>query len=178
MGQKYGAPQNIVETVVWSNAERQRHMAEIVTEACGGDVKGKKIGILGIAFKPNTDDIREAPSLVIIPLLQEEGAIIAAHDPAAMDNAAKELEDVAWYQDPYEVVKDADILVIITEWNEFRALDMERIAGSMKTKTIVDMRNIYRPNDMKKLGFTYISIGRPAVVQDSETQAVSLKLAK
>lgn len=167
IGQKYGTPQSIVETVVWVNAERQRHMADIVTEACGGDIAGKKIGILGVAFKPNTDDIRDAPSLVIIPLLQEEGAKISAYDPAAMEHAAKELEDVTWCQDAYEVAQDADVLVIITEWNEFRALDIDRIGKSMKSKCMVDMRNIYKPADMKKSGFHYISIGRPEVTQDT-----------
>lgn len=163
IGQKYGAPQNIIDTVVWVNAERQRHMADVVIEACGGDVEGKKIGVLGVSFKPNTDDIREAPSLVIIPLLQEEGAQIAAFDPAAMDNAAKVLEDVQWCNDAYDVAKDADVLVIITEWNEFRALDLDRIASLMKEHCIVDMRNIYKLSEMEGRDFHYISIGRPVI---------------
>lgn len=172
IGQKYGAPQNIIDTVVWVNAERQRHMAEIVIEACGGDVEGKKIGVLGVAFKPNTDDVREAPSLVIIPLLQEEGAKIAAFDPAAMENAAKVLEDVEWCDNAYDVAKDADVLVIITEWNEFRALDLDRIGSSMKSKCLVDMRNIYKINNMQNRDFHYISIGRPAVKPQSAPAAL------
>ncbi|HBR70056.1 MAG TPA: UDP-glucose 6-dehydrogenase [Rhodospirillaceae bacterium] len=168
IGQKYGAPQNIVETVVWVNAERQKSMALRIIKACGGDVEGKRIGILGVAFKPNTDDVREAPSLEIIPLLQEEGASIAAFDPAAMEEAEKHLENVQWCQDPYEVAEGADALVIITEWNEFRALSLEKLGSIMKTKTLVDLRNIYKPSDMKGTGFQYISIGRPELRPDGK----------
>jgi UDPglucose 6-dehydrogenase len=144
IGQKYGTPQNIVETVVWVNAERQRGMANRVIEACGSNLEGMKIAVLGISFKPNTDDVRDAPSLVIIPLLQEEGAKISAFDPAAMEEGKKHLEDVEWCKDAYEALDGADALVILTEWNEFRALDLERIAESMKSKRIIDMRNIYK----------------------------------
>jgi UDPglucose 6-dehydrogenase len=172
IGQKYGAPQNIVETVVWVNSERQRHMADVVIEACGGDVSGKKIGILGVSFKPNTDDIREAPSLVIIPLLQEEGANIAAYDPAAMENAAKELEDVQWCKDAYEVAEDADALVIVTEWNEFRGLDLGRIEGLMNEKRLIDMRNIYKHPEMQKHGFHYIPVGRPPIVPSDKKESL------
>ncbi len=171
IGQKYGAPQNIVETVVWVNTERQKSMAMRVIDICEGNLKGKKIGILGVAFKPNTDDTRDAPSLEIIPLLQDEGAKISAFDPAAMKEAAKHLDNVEWCEEPYEVAKDADVLVIITEWNEFRGLDMERIAGSMKAKNLVDMRNIYKPDEMVALGFHYVSIGRSAV-KPNETSEI------
>ena len=164
IGQKYGTPQNIIETVVWVNAERQRSMANRVIEACGGDVEGMKIGILGVSFKPNTDDVREAPSLVIIPLLQEQGAKIYAFDPAAMGEGKKHLDDVEWCNDSYEVAADADALVILTEWNEFRALDLDRIADIMKKKRIIDMRNIYKVKAMKAAGFHYISVGRPVVM--------------
>ncbi len=163
IGQKYGTPQNIVETVVWVNAERQRSMALRVIEACSGDVRGKKIGILGLAFKPNTDDMREAPSLQIIPILQDEGAIVAAFDPAAMEEAQKLLENVEWCADAYGVAEGADALVIITEWNEFRALNLDRIGETMKTKTIVDLRNIYKPTEMQETGFRYVSIGRAEI---------------
>ena len=163
IGQKYGAQQNIVETVVWVNAERQRSMAERVIEACGGSVEGLKIAVLGVSFKPNTDDVREAPSLVIIPLLQEAGATIAAHDPVAMDEAAKHLENVEWCKDSYAAAEGADALVIITEWNEFRALDLERLGTIMKTRRMVDLRNIYKVKDMKAAGFHYVSVGRPVV---------------
>ncbi len=166
IGQKHNAPQNIVETVVWVNAERQRSMAQRVIDACGGDVEGKRIAILGVAFKPNTDDVRDAPSLQIIPYLQDEGAKIAAYDPAAMEAAQKHLEDVEWCNDSYEAAKDADALVIITEWNEFRALAISKLAEVMKTKRMIDMRNIYNPEDMQERGFHYISIGRPEVRSD------------
>ena len=166
IGQKYRAPQNIIETVVWVNAERQRTMADRVIEACDGNVKDKKIAILGVSFKPNTDDVRESPALVIIPLLQEAGAKIHAHDPIAMNEAKKHLDDVHWTEDAYEAATDADILVIITEWNEFRGLDIDRLGKIMKKKCIVDMRNIYKPKIMKQAGFHYISIGRPEVKFD------------
>jgi len=164
IGQQHGAPQNIVETVLWVNHERQKSMALRIIEACGGDVKGKRIGVLGVAFKPNTDDVRDAPSLQIIPLLQEEGASVAAYDPAAMEEAKQHLENVGWCSEPYEVAKDADVLVIITEWNEFRALSLKKLGALMKTKILVDLRNIYKPEDMKEQGFHYISIGRSEVV--------------
>lgn len=168
IGEKYGKRQRIVETVVEVNTQRQKDMATKVIEACGGDVKGKRIGILGISFKPKTDDIRDAPSLVIVPLLQEAGASIAAHDPVAMDHAKKALQNVDWKDDAYAVAKDADALVLITEWNEFRALNMEKIGNSMKEKLLVDLRNVYKPEDMDAIGFDYISIGRPAVLQDKK----------
>lgn len=164
IGQKFGAPQNIVETVVWVNAERQRSMADRVIEACGNDVSGKRIAILGVSFKPNTDDVREAPSLVVIPLLQERGAHVAAYDPAAMEEAAKQLDDVEWCKDAYEAAKDADALVILTEWNEFRALNFNRLEELLKTKRLIDLRNIYKVPDMQARGFHYVSIGRPEVL--------------
>ena len=166
IGQKHGAPQNIVETVVWVNAERQKSMAHRVIEACEGNVDGLKIGVLGLSFKPNTDDVRESPSLVIVPLLQEQGAEIAVFDPEAMDEAKKHLDKVEWCKDPYEVAQDADALVIVTEWNEFRALNLRKIHEVMRTKRIVDLRNIYKTKDMKARGFHYISIGRPAIQPD------------
>ena len=167
-GQKLGTPQRIVETVVQVNAQRQKDMAERIIAACGGSVEGKKIGILGVAFKPNTDDVRDAPSLTIIPILQEAGADIAAFDPEAMGQAAKHLEKIDWKKDPYAVAEDADALVIITEWNEFRALDMERIGESMRARCLVDLRNIYKTQDMEQAGFHYISIGRAEVRPKAE----------
>lgn len=164
IGQLYDTPLSIVESVVSSNNQRQRDMAERIIKAAGGDVKGKRIGILGIAFKPNTDDIREAPSLVIIPALQEAGAIVVANDPVAMDAAKKVLKDVEWCDDPYAVAQDADMLVILTEWNEFRALQLGRIEESMKKPLLVDLRNIYKLPEMEQTNFHYVSIGRPEVV--------------
>ncbi len=166
IGNKFGAPQQIVETVVKVNDERQRSMAQRVIEACGGDVSGKRIGVLGLSFKPNTDDMREAPSLQIIPILQDGGANVAVFDPVAMDEAKKHFENLEWCDDPYDVAKDADALVIITEWNEFRGLSMSRIADVMKTKCLIDMRNIYKPEDMRERGFHYVSIGRSVVSMD------------
>ncbi|MEM7650467.1 MAG: UDP-glucose/GDP-mannose dehydrogenase family protein [Pseudomonadota bacterium] len=172
IGQKYDAQQSIVETVVWVNTERQRSMAQRVIDACGGDVQGKRIAVLGLSFKPNTDDMREAPSLQIIPFLQDEGASIAAFDPVAMEEAKEMLEDVEWCEDAYQAATDADAVVIITEWNEFRALSISKLAEIMKSKRMIDMRNIYKPEDMRERGFHYVSIGRPEVLPN---QAPELK---
>ncbi|MCI5059996.1 MAG: UDP-glucose/GDP-mannose dehydrogenase family protein [Alphaproteobacteria bacterium] len=169
-GQVMGTPQTIVEAVVKANKDRQHQMAERVIAACGGSVKNMKIGVLGVAFKPNTDDVRDAPSLVILPALQEAGAKISAHDPEAQEEASKHLKDVTWQSDPYDVAKDADALVIITEWNEYRALDMSRIAGSMQVKRLIDMRNIYKPEIMRELGFHYVPIGKPEITVKNETK--------
>jgi UDPglucose 6-dehydrogenase len=166
-GQKFGVPQRIIETVVQVNTDRQKQMAEKVIAACGGSVAGKKIGVLGIAFKPNTDDVRDAPSLVIVPALQEAGATIAAHDPIAREHAEKILTNIDWQDDPYDVAEGADALVIITEWNEYRALDLERIAASMKAKRLIDLRNIYKVPEAENAGFDYVSIGRASVSQAS-----------
>ncbi|PJB72007.1 MAG: UDP-glucose 6-dehydrogenase [Alphaproteobacteria bacterium CG_4_9_14_3_um_filter_47_13] len=162
-GQKFEARQRIVETVVAVNTERRERMAQRIIKACGGSVSGKRIGILGIAFKPNTDDVREAPSLSIIPILQDGGAKIVAYDPAAMEQAKRHLTRIDWKNDPYQVADKADALVIITEWNEFRALDIEKIGALMKEKILVDLRNIYKISEMEDTGFHYVSIGRPDV---------------
>lgn len=163
IGETFGAPQRIVENVVQINNDRQRQMADLVIETCGGDVKGKKIAVLGIAFKPGTDDIREAPSLIIIPELQKAGATITAFDPAAMDNAKHVLNNVEWHDNAYDAIDNADALVIITEWNEFRALDLDRVEELLSSKIMIDMRNIYKIKEMKKRGFRYASVGRPQV---------------
>ncbi len=165
-GQKYGAPQRIVETVVSVNEDRKSRMADKIIEAAGGDVRGKKIGILGVAFKPNTDDMRDAPSPTIIPVLQQAGAEICAYDPEAMDAAKGMIEDVTWCKDAYEVAQDSDVLAIITEWNEFRALDLKRISEAMAGNVIADLRNIYKTEDMQGRGFDYISVGRDQVQVD------------
>lgn len=163
IGQTHAAPQRIVEAVVQVNDDRQKQMAQRVIDACGGDVAGKRIAVLGVAFKPNTDDVRAAPSLVIIPILQKAGAHIAAYDPAAMDEAAHHLNDIEWCKGEYEAIKGADALVIITEWNEFRGLSLKRIEELMNSKTVIDLRNIYKPELMAERGFHYVSIGRPVV---------------
>ncbi len=163
IGQKHGAPQSLVETVVKVNAQRQRDMATRVLDACDGDVKGKKIAILGLSFKPETDDMREAPSLQIIPILQEKGAIISAYDPAAMEEAKHLLENIEFCEGPYAAAQDADAVVIITEWNEFRALSLTHLSEVMKEKRLIDLRNIYNPEEMRERGFHYVSVGRETV---------------
>ena len=159
--QEYGSPARLVEAVVQVNDRRKGAMASRVMTACGGTVRGKTVGVLGVAFKPNTDDMREAPSLAIIPALQDAGATVRAYDPAAMHEAGALLPGVHWCADAYDVAAGADVLVIITEWNEFRALDLERIGASMNQRVLLDFRNVYRGDDVRTQGFTYTSIGRP-----------------
>ncbi len=155
-----GSPVRIVDTVVQVNDARKKAMAERVIKACGGSVKGKTIGVLGLAFKPNTDDMRDAPSLDIIPALQAAGARIKAYDPESMHEAGKLLKDVDFCDGPYHAVDGADAMVLITEWDQFRALDFDRVKKMMKSPTVVDLRNVYHPADMAKRGFVYTSIGR------------------
>ena len=159
----YGSPVHIVDTVVSVNAARKKAMADKVIAAMGGDVTGKKIGVLGLAFKQNTDDMRDAPSLDILPALQAAGATVVAYDPEAMKEAAHLLKDITFAESAYKALDGADAMVIITEWDQFRALDMDRIKGLMKGKVVVDLRNIYSPDDMTRRGFAYTSIGRPAI---------------
>lgn len=159
-GQDFGAPLRIVETVVDVNDRRKEKMAAKIIKACGGSVQGKTIAILGLAFKPNTDDMREAPSLVIIDELKKAGATIRAFDPEAMDQAKTMLDGVSFTQNAYECVTGADALAIVTEWDAFRALDLDRVKKAMKSPTVIDLRNIYRPDDMRKRGFSYVSVGR------------------
>ena len=159
-GQKYGAPQRIVEAVISANEDRKARMADKIIAACGGDVRGKKIGILGVAFKPNTDDMRDAPALTIIPILQQAGAEVLAYDPAAMNSAKELISDVSWQDNAYDVANGSDVVAIMTEWNEFRALDLKRIRDGMSGNIIVDLRNIYNADEMLDMGFHYISIGR------------------
>ncbi|MCF8879932.1 UDP-glucose/GDP-mannose dehydrogenase family protein [Hyphobacterium sp. SN044] len=155
-----GTPLKLVETTVAVNDSRKRAMADKVVKAMGGDAKGKTIAVLGLTFKPNTDDMRDAPSLDIIPALQEAGAKIRAYDPAGIVEAERLMKDVEFVSGPYLCADGADALVIITEWNEFRALDLDRLSQSMKGKVVVDLRNIYRPDDMAERGFDYTSVGR------------------
>ena len=131
-------------------------------QALGGEVKGKTVGVLGLTFKPNTDDMRDAPSLAIIPALQDKGAKIQAFDPEGHE-ARDMLRDVDFKDDPYGVAEGADVLVIITEWDQFRALDLDRIKLLMNAPVLVDLRNIYKPDDMRARGFAYTSVGRAAV---------------
>jgi UDPglucose 6-dehydrogenase len=155
-----GSPVRIVDTVVQVNDARKKAMAERVIKACGGSVKGKTIGVLGLAFKPNTDDMRDAPSLDIIPALQAAGAVIKAYDPESMHEAGKLLTEVKFCDGPYHAIDGADALVLITEWDQFRALDFDRVKSLMKSPTVVDLRNVYDPEAMAKRGFTYQGVGR------------------
>jgi UDPglucose 6-dehydrogenase len=160
-----GAPTRIVESVVKINDERKKAMARKVIAAAGGSVKGKAIAVLGVTFKPNTDDMRDAPSLDIIPILQEQGATITAFDPEGMKEAAKELKDIKWASDAYDAMSGADFAVIITEWNEFRALDFGKLKSTLREPLLIDLRNIYDPEEMASRGISYHCIGRPFVPQ-------------
>jgi UDPglucose 6-dehydrogenase len=156
-----GSPISIVETVVKVNDARKLDMAKRIEAACGGSVAGKRIGVLGLTFKPNTDDMRDSASLEIIPALQSNGATIRAFDPEGMREAEKLLRDVAYARDAYDAADRADVLVILTEWNEFRSLDWARVKQQMRGRVVVDLRNIYQPGQIAALGFSYHSIGRP-----------------
>ena len=156
-----GAPMRIVETVVEVNAARKKAMAGKVIAHCGGSVEGKTIAVLGLTFKPNTDDMREAPSLDIIPALQGAGARVRAYDPAGLEAAKRLLDGVVWCEGVYEAMEGADALVIVTEWNAFRALDLARVKRLMKAPVMIDLRNIYDPEEMSAAGFRYASVGRP-----------------
>ena len=161
-GEKHNIPLRIVEAVVTANNARKRRMADKIIAGCGGSASGKKIAILGLTFKPNTDDMRESPALDIIPALQEAGAEIHAYDPKGMHEAQKLLTDITYCDDAYAPLKDAEAMVIVTEWNEFRALDLKRVKSLMKTPLIVDLRNVYGRAHPEAQGFTYIGVGRGA----------------
>ncbi len=152
-------PMTLVDAVVTSNDQRKHNMSTRIVTALNGDVDNRRIAILGVSFKPNTDDVRESPSLDIIPRLIAAGATVSAYDPAAMSEAAKELAGVEWKEDAYAAAEDADCVVILTEWNEFRALDLMRLAEVMKYPVLVDLRNIYTPEEIALTPFTYHSIG-------------------
>ena len=158
-----GAPSRIVEAVNAANESRKKRMADRIVEACGGSVSGKTVAILGLTFKPNTDDMREAPSLAIVPALQRAGARVRAFDPEGNDPAAAMLADVVWCASAYEATEGADALALLTEWNEFRALDLDRVKSLMRRPLMVDLRNVYDPATMAAAGFEYSSIGRPGV---------------
>ena len=155
-----GAPLKLVETTVGVNDRRKKAMAERVIAALGGDASGKTVCLLGVAFKPNTDDMRDAPSLDVAPALIAAGATVQAFDPEAMHEAKKLLPDVVFKAGPYEAVEGADVVVILTEWDQFRALDLKRVKSLARQAIIVDLRNVYRPEDVRAMGFAYSSIGR------------------
>jgi UDPglucose 6-dehydrogenase len=155
------AAQTIVEQVIEVNNARKKKMARKVIDFCGGAVAGLSIGVLGLTFKPNTDDMRDAPSLDIVPALQAAGAKIVAFDPEGMTEAGRLLSGVTFVKTAYDAAANADVLVVITEWHEFRGLDPRRIKKAMRQPRIVDLRNIFDPEEMRSLGFTYEGIGRP-----------------
>ena len=157
---KVGRPTQIVEAVMAANAERKRRMAEKVIAACGGNIADKTIGVLGVTFKPNTDDMRDSPALDIVPALQAAGANVRAYDPEGMAEAAKMMDGIKFGQSAYEAMEGADAVAIVTEWNEFRALDLARMKRLLKAPVIVDLRNVYDPKDMRAAGFEYSCVGR------------------
>src|SRR3954470_1112200 len=163
-GEQHDSPLRIVETVVAVNEGRKRRMVRKIVDACGGSVAGKRIAILGVTFKPNTDDMRDSPSLVIVPALQGEGAVVRSFDPEGMREAGKLLPDVHWCQDAYHALDGADAAVILTEWNEFRGLDLERAREVMRVPLLIDLRHIFNPTQVAAAGFDYTSIGRPTVM--------------
>ncbi len=158
--QDAGAPVRIVETVAAVNDQRKRAMARKVITLAGGDVRGKAVAVLGLTFKPNTDDMRDSPAIAVIQALQDAGASIRAYDPEGTEQARLVLTDVDYTADPYACLTGADVAVLVTEWDEFRALDMDRVRGLMATPAIVDLRNVYRPDEMARRGIAYTSIGR------------------
>jgi UDPglucose 6-dehydrogenase len=160
---EFGTTVSIIDAVVHANDARKKRMAERIAHALGDNLAGKRIAVLGVTFKPNTDDMRDAPSLDIIPALQKAGASITAFDPEGMKEARKLLPDVNWAEDAYGTMEGADALVILTEWNEFRALDLSRVRSLLRQPLIIDLRNIYPPREMALAGFEYHSVGRMTV---------------
>ncbi len=160
--QDMGAPLRLIEATIAVNEDRKHAMAQRVIAACGGDVTGKRIGILGLTFKPETDDMRDAPALVVLPALAAAGAIIVAYDPEGVEQARPLLpEGVTYAKTALAAAEAADAVVLLTEWNEFRALSAEKLLGAMRGRTLLDFRNVYDPAAMRAAGFEYQSIGRP-----------------
>lgn len=167
----FNSPVTIVDAVIKANDRRKAHMADRIIQACGGDVKGKRIAILGLTFKPNTDDMRDSVSLDVIPTLEKAGAKIHAYDPKGMEEAQKLLPHVSYASSVYECMDGADALVILTEWNIFRGLDWNVVKQKLKASLIIDLRNIYHPQEMADMGFAYHSLGRPGVRPDLQMVA-------
>jgi UDPglucose 6-dehydrogenase len=160
IGQRYGAPIRIIETVVELNDARKHAMAAKVVAACGGSLRGKTVAVLGLTFKPNTDDMREAPSLVIVPKLEAQGARVRAYDPHGMAEARKLMPRLETATDPYACIEGADAMLILTEWDQFRALDLDRVKTALRSPVVIDLRNIYRPAEVAAKGLTYVGVGR------------------
>jgi UDPglucose 6-dehydrogenase len=167
IGQEQAVPMQITETVIKVNDEIKRRMIDKLLDPCGGSFNGKTVAVLGVTFKPNTDDMRDAPSLTIIPALVGGGAKVKVVDPQGRHEGEALLPGVSWQDDPYKAARNADLVVILTEWNEFRGLDLKRIAKHMATPHMADLRNIYSAHDAKKAGFSaYAAVGRPALLAD------------
>jgi UDPglucose 6-dehydrogenase len=171
------APLSIVETVVHANEARKRRMADKIIAACGGSLAGKTIAVLGLTFKPNTDDMRDAPSLEVLPRLAAAGAVIRAFDPEGMVEAQKLMPDLTYCSDAYETMMGAEALVLLTEWNEFRGLDLVRVGQLLVNPLVIDLRNIYQPLEMAAAGLCYVSVGRLPQLPESKTQAQLRALA-
>jgi UDPglucose 6-dehydrogenase len=162
-GLDFGVPIRSIETIISINEQRKRAMARKVIAHCGGNVRGSTIAVLGLTFKPDTDDMREAPSVAIITALQDSGARIRVFDPEGMKHARSILGDVDYASDAYSCMEGADALVIITEWDAFRKLDLAKVKSLLRKPVVADLRNIYHPEEMARLGFSYVSVGRPKV---------------
>ena len=160
IGEHYEVPTKIVSTVMAVNDARKRAMVTKVVSACGGSLQGKTIAVLGLTFKPNTDDMREAPSLVIVPSLEAQGARVRAYDPHGMAEARKLMPKLETTTDPYACIEGADAMLILTEWDQFRALDLDRVKKTLRSPVVIDLRNIYRPAELAAKGLNYISVGR------------------
>ncbi len=161
IAQEHGAASRLVEATVEVNSAQKARMVKKIRDAIGGSEAGKTIGVLGLTFKPETDDLRDSPALSILPPLAEKGARIQAHDPAGMEEAKTIMPDIQYMESPYEACRDADAIVLLTEWNQYRALDLLKLKSMMKSPVFIDLRNVYDPDRMKELGFQYYSIGRP-----------------
>jgi UDPglucose 6-dehydrogenase len=159
--QDHGTSLRIVETVVSVNDQRKRAMARKVTAALGGSIRGKTIALLGLTFKPNTDDMREAPSISLVTALQDLGAEVRAYDPVGMEQAKPLMPDIAYCDGPYSAAQGAHALVLVTEWEQFRALDFARLKATMASPVFIDLKNVYQAADITELGFVYESVGRP-----------------
>jgi UDPglucose 6-dehydrogenase len=164
----------ILETVIAVNDVRKRAMARKVARALGGNLRDKTVALLGLTFKPNTDDMREAPSIALVTALRDAGARVRAYDPVGMEQAKMVMNDVTYCDGPYMCAENADALVIVTEWEQFRALDFDRLKQVMARPVLVDLRNIYRPEEMARHGFVYDSVGRPPQDEDDEIEGVDL----
>ncbi|WP_037080375.1 UDP-glucose dehydrogenase family protein [Neorhizobium vignae] len=157
--QDYDSPVRLIETTIAVNDTRKRAMGRKVIAAAGGDVRGKKVAVFGLTFKPNTDDMRDSPAIAVVQTLQDAGAIVSGYDPEGMENA-RQMMDIEFASGPYQAAEGADVAVLVTEWNEFRALDLERLKSVMKSPVLVDLRNVYRAPEVEAHGFAYSGVGK------------------